>query len=194
MNNSEIQNALEPVLNIFDELGILYYIGGSVASSAYGIARATMDIDLVSNLKPVQVKLFVEKLKELYFVDEHMINDAIKTRSSFNLIHLNSMIKIDVFILKDNLYYQTAFERKREDNIFNEPDSIKVFLCSAEDVILNKLEWFKLGGGISDRQWNDILGVFKVQQLTLDKEYLTNWSKKLGLEDLLNKAFQESQF
>ncbi|MFA4922742.1 MAG: hypothetical protein WC557_00940 [Ignavibacteriaceae bacterium] len=193
MKNNELQNALEPVVRAFEELGIVYYIGGSVASSVYGIARATMDIDLVSDLKQNQVSLLVQKLQQAFYVDENMILDAIKTRSSFNLIHLETMLKIDVFILKEKEYYQKSFQRKRSDNLSEEEDSIQVNFCSAEDIILHKLEWFQLGGSASEHQWKDILGVIKVQGNLLDKEYLSNWAKELGVYDLLQKALTEGK-
>lgn len=193
MKNNELQNALEPVVRALEELGIVYYIGGSVASSIYGIARATMDIDLVSNLKLNQVGSFVRKLQSAFYIDESMIVDAIKTHSSFNLIHLETMFKIDVFILKEKEYSHESFERIRKDYISDDKDSILVNLCSAEDIILHKLEWFKLGGGTSENQWKDILGVIKVQGNLLDNEYLSKWATELGVSDLLFKAFTEGK-
>ncbi len=193
MKKNEIQDALEPVVKAFEDLGILYYISGSVASSVYGIARATMDIDLVSDLKQNQVNLLVQKLKTNYFIDENMISDAINSKSSFNLIHLDTMLKIDVFILKEESFQKMVFERKRKDSISDEPDSVQVYFCSAEDIILNKLEWYKSGGCVSERQWKDVVGVIKVQGDLLDKEYLWNWSKELGVDDLLEKALLEGR-
>jgi len=131
-------------------------------------------------------------LKEEYFIDAEMINDALITKTSFNILHLKTMLKIDVFILKDKPYQQKAFERKIKDRLEEKPDALSVYLCSPEDVIINKLEWYKSGGEISERQWLDILGVIKVQGNSLDKEYLTKWSKELGVEDLLKKSFNES--
>lgn len=191
MNKSEIAAVLEPVVKTFEEIGVLYYIGGSVASSAYGIARATLDVDLVSNLQSHQVNILVEKLKPAYFIDSAMILDAIKTRSSFNIIHLDSMMKIDVFILKDEPYSQKAFKRKRIDTLDDEAGSIKVYLCSPEDIILNKLEWYKSGNQVSERQWLDVLGVIKVQGNSLELEYIKRWAKELGVSDLLERALSE---
>jgi predicted transcriptional regulator len=79
MENDEIREAVEPVVKALEELGLSYYIGGSIASSVYGTARATMDIDLVSNLKQSNVEPLKKKLNESYFIDENMIKDAIKT-------------------------------------------------------------------------------------------------------------------
>lgn len=193
MNKSDIATILEPVVKTFEELGVLYYVGGSVASSAYGIARATLDVDLVSNLQSHQVNLLVEKLKPAYFIDSGMIYDAIKTRSSFNIIHLDSMMKIDVFILIDKPYPQKAFERKRIDTLDDEADSIKMYLCSPEDIILNKLEWYKAGDQVSERQWLDVLGVIKVQGDSLELEYMKRWAKELDVLDLLEKALVEGK-
>ncbi|MBM4174814.1 MAG: hypothetical protein FJ213_01370 [Ignavibacteria bacterium] len=189
----EILSAIEPVIKAFEELGISYYIGGSIASSAYGIARATLDVDLISNLKPYQVNSLVKKLKPDYFIDENMIQDAIQTTSSFNLIHLETMLKVDVFILKEKLYSQKAFERKRKDTIDVENNSLQIYLCSAEDIILNKLEWYKLGEKVSERQWLDVLGVIKVQGNLLDVEYLKHWAKELDISDLLERALEEGK-
>ncbi len=193
MKKNEIISALEPLIQAFDESGVLYYISGSIASSALGKARATMDVDMVSNLQPFQIKALSEKLNKIYYLDEEMILDAVKTKSSFNLIHLESMLKIDIFVLNDSPYQQAAFERKIKDKLENEPDSINVFLCSSEDIILNKLVWFKDGGEISERQWLDVIGVIKVQANNLNKDYLKKWAEHLGIAPLLNRAFSECE-
>lgn len=192
MKQTKILSALEPVINAFEELGITYYIGGSIASSAYGVARATMDVDFVSALELNQVESLVEKLKGSFFVDKEMIIDAIKTKSTFNLLHLDTMVKIDVFILKKSPYFQKAFERRKKDSIVEESTAVSVYLCSAEDVIINKILWFKDGNMISERQWLDILGVLKVQANSLDVYYLKKWAEELQIIDLLKKAFFES--
>lgn len=190
---SEISSAVELFVKTLEKLNVSYYIGGSIASSVYGIARATMDIDLVSELKQDHVKLLIQNLKQDYFIDEDMINDAIKNKSSFNLIHLGTMIKIDVFISGESRFYKKSFERRRRDSLSVEPGSIQVYLCSAEDTILSKLEWYKSSGCVSERQWQDILGVIKVQGELLDKNYLFQWAKELGVADLLEKALSEGK-
>jgi hypothetical protein len=103
------------------------------------------------------------------------------------------MLKVDIFILNEREYYQKAFERRRKNYISDDPDSVQVYLASAEDIILTKLEWYKEGGRVSERQWKDILGVIKVQGNLLDKEYLTMWAKEIGVLDLLNLALKEGQ-
>ena len=191
MQKNEIAAALEPVISAFDDLGLSYYIGGSLASSAYGVARSTLDVDLVLELETFHIQPLVSKLKGEYYIESEMINDAIKEKTSFNIIHLKSMLKIDVFILKDQLYSKKAFERKIKDKLDEEAGSINIYLCSPEDIILHKLEWFKSGGEVSERQWLDIQGVIKVQFNKLDKDYLKWWAKQLGVFSLLEKSFSE---
>lgn len=192
MKKPDILLALEPVVKTFEKIGIDYYVGGSVASSVYGIARATLDVDLVADIAPNQVPELFQALKSTFYIDDNMILDAINRKASFNVIHLETMLKIDVFILKNTSYDKTAFQRRQKDTL-DEEDETLFYLVSAEDIILNKLMWYRMGGGVSDRQWSDILGVFKVQSNLLDMEYLQYWSKELNLTDLLNEAIQDSQ-
>lgn len=121
-----------------------------------------------------------------------MILDAIETRSSFNIIHLETMLKIDIFVAKNAPYDKEVFKRRKKDTLDEEQKTAEFYLVSAEDIILNKLAWFRLGGGVSDRQWNDVLGVLKVQKNSLDDNYLKYWASELKIEDLLERAFHDS--
>jgi len=191
VKNPDIITAIQPVIKAFEKLGVQYYIGGSIASSAYGLARATLDVDMVSDLKPEHVHHLVKMLEPDYYIEEEMILNAIKRRSSFNIIHLETMIKVDVFLKKDSPYAREAFKLKRKETLDEERETVESYLASCEDIILNKLEWLSLGGGVSERQWNDVLGVIKVQGDLLDKGYLFYWAAELGLSELLKKAFKE---
>ncbi|MBC8229537.1 hypothetical protein H8E77_08325 [bacterium] len=191
MKKPDTVAALERVIEVFENLGIGYYIGGSIASSAYGIARATMDIDLIANLDQHHVEPLVRNLESEYYIDAGMITDAIRRHSSFNIIHLETMIKVDVFVLKEQPYHQKTFERKRIDTL-DEESARGFYFASPEDIILNKLEWYRMGGEVSERQWLDVLGVLKVQRDLLDTEYLRYWASELKLSDLLNQAFDDA--
>ncbi len=188
MESPDIISALKPVAEVFDKLGIHYCIVGSVASSTYGLARSTLDIDIVSDIKSENVPKLVKTLEASYYIDEEMILDAIQRRSSFNLIHLETMLKVDVFVVKDGLYYKKAFDRRRKDTLDEEDPTAEFYLVSPEDIILSKLDWYRLGGGVSERQWYDVLGVLKVQRDLLDMKYLRFWASELGLVDLLERA------
>ncbi len=190
MKSSDLVRAVKPVVETFEELGVAYYIGGSVGSSVYGVARTTIDVDVISNLNEGHIDKLVDRLKSDYYIDGEMIREAIQHHSSFNLIHLESMLKIDIFILKERLFDQQAFDRRKKELLIPE-EAVQFFVASPEDIILNKLEWYKKGNQISERQWNDVLGVLKVQTENIDLKYLKHWANQLGVEDLLNKALSE---
>jgi hypothetical protein len=179
------------VVKVFEKLGIAYHIGGSLASSAFGVARATLDVDIVANIRLEHTSGVTELLKEEFYVDDEMINDAIKEESAFNLIHFETMFKIDVFILKKRPFDQQSFVRRVQKSV-SEDSSLKLFFATPEDIILNKLEWFKKGGGVSERQWQDVLGILKVQSTALDMAYLRKWAKELTIVELLNKAIDDA--
>ena len=192
MRQPDILRALVPVTRVLDTLKIPYYIGGSVASSLYGLARATLDVDIAARIELGHVSSLKESLQNEYYVDEDMIAEAINRRSSFNLIHLATSIKIDVFISSDEPFQQTAMERKVKDTLLEDDPTAEFYFSSPEDVILHKLKWYELGGGVSERQWLDVAGVIKVQGDSLDQVYLQRWSEDLGISSLLKKAFADA--
>jgi hypothetical protein len=189
-NKQEILEALSPFLKTLEKLGLEYQVVGSVASSAYGAARSTRDIDMVCALDASKVGELVSDLKDRYYIDGDSIHEAIKTSSSFNLIHLGTMFKLDVFVLKNTPYDKESFSRKRVEPLDTE-GTLKIFLSSPEDVIIAKLNWYRLGGEISERQWQDISTVFQVQGTSLDQGYIAKWCKELGLLDLWERLTKQ---
>jgi hypothetical protein len=190
MNASQILAAITPVIEVLEELGVPYHIGGSVASSIYGILRATIDADLIADLRLEHVRPLVIRLQSDYYIDEDMIRDAIRHRSSFNLIHLDTMLKVDVYIPKSRPFDQEEQRRVQQEVLLEGTRSLNV--ASPEGTILNKLEWYRMGGEVSDRQWNDILGVLKVQGTHLDMAYLQRWAANLKVADLLERALVDA--
>jgi hypothetical protein len=190
MNLRSIVTAITPVVAVFEELGIQYYIGGSVGSSTYGIPRATFDVDLVADLQQEHVSSFVKRLETEYYVDEEMIRDAITHHSSFNLLYLDSMLKIDIFLPKARLFDQEEYRRVQQEALINGTRTFN--MASAEDTLLHKLEWYRMGNEISDRQWNDILGILKVRGTMLDLGYLRTWATQLHVADLLDRALVDA--
>ncbi len=190
MNIEGIVAAIAPVVAVFDQLGIEYYIGGSVGSSTYGIPRATFDVDLIADLRQEHVRSFVKGLETEYYVDEDMIQDAIMHQSSFNIIYLDSMLKVDVFLPKARPFDQEEYRRVQQEVLVNGTRPFKI--ASAEDTLLHKLEWYRMGNEISDRQWNDILGILKVRGTMLDMGYLRTWAFQLRVTDLLDRALVDA--
>lgn len=192
MKTPDILFALEPVIKVFERLSIRYYIGGSIASSLYGIARATLDIDIVADMKLRHVSVLKESLENDYYFDEDMVKDAIIRKSTFNLIHLKTGTKLDVFIFRKEPYQSEAIQRRRKDTLGEGGTESTFYFSSAEDIVVNKLLWYKMGGKVSERQWRDVVGVIKVQSEQLDTKYLKIWSQKLSVWSLLEKAFKEA--
>ncbi|MEM7114628.1 MAG: hypothetical protein AAF614_19480 [Chloroflexota bacterium] len=190
--NSEIRQATEPLIRFLDENRIQYHIGGSVASSAHGIPRTTIDVDLVADIELHQVAQMVQSLQPIYYIDATMIQNAINSLSSFNLIHLETIIKIDIFILKKDAFAQQVMSRAVEGILsIGEAEPFHVRFSSPEDIVLHKLSWFRLGGEQSERQWQDILGVLNVQGDSLDFAYMRSWAKQINVTDLLDQALSQ---
>jgi hypothetical protein len=183
--------AMMPVIAEFERLDVAYCIGGSVASSLCGVPRSTLDVDMVADICPNHVDQLVAALRSTYYIDASMIQDAIRRKSCFNLIHLATSYKIDVFVLQNRPFDKESFARRREYILHDEENSYQVFSCSPEDILLNKLEWYRLGDEISDRQWSDILGVMKAQHKKLDRNYLQKWAAEVHVVDLLERAWKE---
>ncbi len=182
---------LQPVIHAFNALGVPFQVGGSLASSAWGLPRSTQDADLVADLQIQHVDQFVARLQDSYYIDASIIRDAIAKQSSFNLLHLATMLKVDVFILKRSAFDEAAFQRARPQWL-DDPQSEQVLFTSPEDIILHKLVWYQLSGEVSERQWLDVLGVLKVQAEDLDAAYLREWAARLGVAELRARAWQEA--
>lgn len=190
MNITDIVRTLTPIIDALERLNIPYHIGGSVASSVFGQARPTQDVDIIADLQPSQVRPFVTLLENDYYIVEASIRDAISRRSSFNLISNETFMKVDVFVLKARAFDQDALH-----HVIQQPlqQGGRAFpMASPENIIVNKLEWYQMGGGVSTRQWNDILGILKIQASTLDRAYLDLWAVSLGVGDLLEQALVEA--
>ncbi len=189
---SEVVAALTPVVAAFDALGVPYRVGGSVASSAYGVPRSTLDVDVACDLRLVHVTPLVAALADAYYIDDAMLRDAVRRRACCNLIHLATMLKVDLFVCQDRAFERTAFTRGERRALDPAPGARVFDLTSAEDVVLHKLEWFVAGGSVSERQWLDLVGVLRVQRATIDVPYMRHWAAVLGVEALFERALGAS--
>ena len=180
------------VTRVLEDLEIRYFVGGSLASSLHGIPRATQDVDIVADVKSEHVSSLVGALESDFYIDTEMIRNAVVSQASFNVIHLATMFKVDIFVLKQDAASQDEMARRELFQISDAPPQ-SLFLASAEDVILHKLYWYQIGGGISDRQWRDVLGVLQVQHDKLDHAYLAMGAERREVTELLERALQEAQ-
>jgi hypothetical protein len=183
-----IPAAMIPVAQTCEELGIPYYITGSIASSAYSLPRTTYDIDIVVAMYMRQLRPFIARIAPVYYIDQSAAEDAIQRVSSFNLTHHATGINIDIFVSEGRPFDQMQFQRA-QPHIFPGTDR-PVRLASAEDVLLNKLAWYVAGQQVSDVQWRDVQGIIRVQAAALDLHYLRQWAGVLGLGELLEAALQ----
>lgn len=190
MSAPDLLAALEPVVDVLERLGVRYQIVGSVASSVYGMARATMDVDLVADLSESDVDQLVEAVQSDYFVSAEAAIDAVRRRTSFNFIHQATMLKVDVFLPSDRPYDDVALRRARAETLIDEPNARTFCLATPEDVVLAKLCRYRLGGEVSEAQWADVLGVIRVQRDALDSAYLEEWALELNVTDLLRRAME----
>ncbi len=182
--------AVAGLLQALDELGIRYYAGGSVASSIHGIARYTQDVDIVAELRPEQTHGLAARLGSAFYADEGQMRDALRFGRSFNVIHFASGFKIDIFPMQKDAFHAGELSRsERKVWHMDAESSVEIVAASAEDTILEKLIWYKRGGGISDRQWSDVLGV--VASRPVDWAYLREWAPTLGVAELLERVFAE---
>lgn len=181
----EAFEACLPLIRVFEELRVDYLIGGSIASSFHGTPRSTMDVDLVADLRPAHAPLLVHGLGEDFYADLERISSAIVQRRSFNVIYQPTMFKVDVFVLKNEPFAKQEMQRRlRVDLGLGSP----IELATAEDTLLQKLIWYRLGNEVSDRQWNDIVGIARVQGDRLDHDYLRTWAQRLELTPLLDRV------
>lgn len=182
------RGAVLKVFEVLDRLEIPYVLGGSFASSVHGVARATQDIDVVADLPLAKVESLAAALAGEFYVDAESIRQAILRGAAFNLIHFGSGLKLDVFIARRHALGREQLQRRQDvltGLLGGEPMEVPVI--TAEDVVLAKLSWYRDGGGVSERQWNDLMNVWRVQAGRMDKAYLDAQSERLGVRELLDR-------
>jgi hypothetical protein len=184
--------ALLEIKTALDGAGIEYMVVGSLASSAHGLPRATRDADLVVNMAPAQIASLVALLEPKFYVSADAASDAIRHGTSFNAIHEETFFQIDLFVANPSPFNRSQFNRRQQIEL--DPDhSITMPFQSAEDTILSKLDWFRQGNEVSERQWQDILDILRAQGEQLDHHYLRQWAANLGVDDLLRRALAAYQ-
>jgi hypothetical protein len=178
------------VAELLERLGIPYHVGGSVASSAHGMYRASADIDFVIDPTSDQLEALARALEPEFYVSRSAMAEALSGRSTFNAIHDQTSFKIDFFIKGSAPFDAEELRRSIRQAVGDEPGHA-VLLKSPEDTVLRKLEWFRRGGEVSERQWQDVLSILAAARGQLDEAYLARWSRELGIADLLDRARRE---
>ncbi|MEQ8791834.1 MAG: hypothetical protein RIC55_36595 [Pirellulaceae bacterium] len=187
---SEIVSAMRPVVEKFVRLGVRHYVGGSIASSIHGAARSTLDVDVAAELDEINALHLIDELQADYYVSRPAVLEAVRKRKCFNLIHQATSFKVDVFVSQDREFDRSVQSRAAIQQI-GETNPMSARVATAEDVILLKLEWYRLAGETSQRQWSDVSLVARLQGERLDREYLCRWAGDLGVADLLERLLAD---
>jgi hypothetical protein len=175
---------------IFERLNIPYFIGGSVASSVVGEPRSTDDVDIVIQIDRTRTIKLIPELQGDFYLNEDTIRNSVENGRSFNIIHFATAQKIDLFPSGMGPFDVEQMKRRKKARIAGQAGP-ELYIATAEDVLLRKLEWYRKGGEVSDRQWRDILGIIRVQKERLDLSYTRNWAESLKIVDLLSRALSE---
>jgi len=174
---------LSRLVAMLDAAGMPHMLAGSFASAFHGTPRATQDIDLVIDATPVALDVFVAHASDSgYYVDADRALEALRRRRQFNVIDARSGWKADLVVRKERLFSREEFARRVPATVLG----VALFVASAEDTILAKLEWAARTD--SERQLMDVAGILRVKQAALDREYIDRWARALGVVDLWQRV------
>ena len=179
------------VTGILEDLGVTYVLGGSIASTLHGEPRATLDIDIVAALREEHLPGLRKRLGDDFYVPQEGMHAAVRDRGSFNVIHLPTGMKVDLFVPPPSGIHEEKWRRRQRVVLQKDPER-SAWVTDPEDIVLQKLDWFRRGGQAAQTQWRDVLGVLKAQAERLDLVYLRRWAAQMGLADLLEKALGEA--
>lgn len=175
----------------FDALRVPYLVGGSVASGLHGEPRLTQDVDIAAVMREEHVEPLIKALQGPFYVDDYLIRSAIRRRGIFNVIHIRSSNKVDVHVLDPNAFQQSQLERAKRMKLREDDDEL-VPVTTPEDIVLQKLLWYRKSDGAFDRQLRDIAGVLKLQGEKLDLGYMRSWARELELSELLEAQLRSA--
>ncbi|MFM9025064.1 MAG: hypothetical protein ACKON7_06955 [Planctomycetaceae bacterium] len=184
--------ALAPVAAAFRSVGVRHYVGGSVASTLHGAIRSTMDVDLVCDLRGDQVEAFLAACGNDFYRNVPTVRQAVDQRSCFNLIHLPTAYKIDVFVSRGRPFDVLALERATVRDL-GVDRSLAMPVATVEDSIVSKLEWFRLGDEASERQWGDVSRLLALHGDALDVGHMRDMARSVGVADLLERLVAEGR-
>jgi hypothetical protein len=176
---------------IFERTGIPYALVGSVASAFVGEPRNTVDVDFAVMMSVGKIGSFVEAASVGFSVQQDAVEEAVLVRRIFNIVDRRNFVKVDVHVVPDRAVYRAEIERARWMRLSKtSQDAIRV--ATPEDLVIQKVMWFRSGGEQSDRQWRDVVGILKVRRGGLDLGYLRKWGREEEILDLLERALREA--
>lgn len=172
-----------------EAVGARYAIAGSLASGVVGEPRSTIDVDIVVELEGHQVDALAERLSARFYVPVGLLRRAVHERSSANVIDTLTALKVDLFMAGGTPLDRDGLDRR----VATVSAGVErpLYVHSPEDVLLQKLRWYRKGGEVSDRQWRDVIGIVRVQGARLDRVYLSYGAALLGVMDLLERVLAQ---
>ena len=173
-------------IEILDRINIPYFVTGALAVVYYGEPRTTHDIDLVVEIKEKNIDTLVKNFKKEFFIDEISITTAIQENSMFNIVHKDTGFKVDFWMLGEDNFSKERFARRTQVKILN----TKIYLPTPEDVIIKKLEWYKMSD--IDKHYFDAVGVYRIQKEKLDNNYIISWCRHKSVLNIWEKMQKES--
>lgn len=173
------------VIGALNACGVRYVVGGSLASSVSGEPRATLDADIMVDVTVANVRRLIAALGSGFYTDVEAFQRAVRDHTSTNIVHLATATKVDLFVMGATSIESRQMDRRQ---VITLDTGEELYVYTAEDILLQKLRWFRLGGEVSDRQWRDIAGIIAVQGERLDVEYLRASAEVIGVRDLLERA------
>lgn len=182
LQTPDLQEALLPIIDVYEQLGVHYLLTGSVACSVYGLPRAVQDVDVLAEIHSKQLPFLFERLAENYLFDQDVASLAVRQRTSFSLLHLSRLVKMDI-LLPSTIFEASMLQHKQTVALIEGKAPLSI--ATPEDLILIRLIWYHHSGNRADDQWNDILGILKVQAPTLNLVYLSQQAETLQISDLL---------
>ncbi len=169
-------------------IGVSYVIGGSFASSVHGEPRSTNDIDMVADLRQGDIDALIDALRSECYVSRDAVVEAVRTGGAFNVIYMPTAVKVDIFVAGVDAFDRERLQRRIPVSFASDSGPVTLFVDTAEDTILRKLEWYRRGGESSERQWRDVAGIVTAQSSRLDRAHLREWAMRLGVSDLMERA------
>jgi hypothetical protein len=178
------------VAEALEACDVRYLVGGSLASAISGEPRSTLDVDMVVALTEADIDRFVSALGKDFHADPESLRRAVREKSSANLIHLGTSTKVDLFVMGGTPLDEEQMGRRQRVRVGSDPDRY-LHVYTAEDILLQKLRWYRLGEESSDRQWRDVLGIMLAQGSGMDEAYLDRGAARFDVRDLLDRARSE---
>lgn len=192
----DLLTVMLPALQAFDEQNLFWYLGGSIASSLHGMQQMAQDIDLVVDLRFQNLSSLLPRLKQYYIFDDDALQEAVSQRTACSLIHLDTLMKVDLIMTKQGTFDTALQPRITSYSLDERSPSLR--LASAVEMILVKLRRYsqdllsRTDGMRDDAEWNDIVGMLKIQGPTLERDFLEVWARNLKIAEMLRQALVDA--